>query len=228
MDDRILVINPNSTVAVTDGIDRALDGLRLAGGPRIECLTLAEGPPGIETQRHVDAVVAPLCRLVESQNNRAAAFVIACFSDPGLHALREATAKPVLGICECGLLTALTLGEGVGVIAILEGSIPRHRRFYRALGIEARIAGELALGLGVTELLDEQRTVARMTEVGRRLRDEAGAAVLVMGCAGMARYRGALEEALGLPVVDPTQAAVGMAITACRLGYRAGARGPAS
>ena len=72
----------------------------------------------------------------------------------------------------------------------------------------------------VQELGDEDVTLGRMTEVGRRLVDDLGADVLVMGCAGMARYRGRLEETLGLPVVDPTQAAAGMAITASRLGYR--------
>jgi Asp/Glu/hydantoin racemase len=35
-----------------------------------------------------------------------------------------------------------------------------------------------------------------------------------MGCAGMARHRRPLEEALGIPVIDPTQAATGMAISA--------------
>ena len=72
----------------------------------------------------------------------------------------------------------------------------------------------------LTELADEDVTLGRMTEIGRRLIDNKGADVLVMGCAGMARYRGRLEETLGLPVVDPTQAAAGMAITASRLGYR--------
>jgi Asp/Glu/hydantoin racemase len=220
----ILVINPNSSVEVTDGIDRALDDLRSPGGAGIECLTLAEGPPGIESQRHVDAVVLPLCRLVEANDNRAAAFVIACFSDPGLHSVRETTRRPVLGIAESGLLTALTLGERVGIIAILATSIPRHGRFVRALGIESRLAGELPVGLGVGELADEAVTLGRMTEVGRRLRDENGADVLVMGCAGMARYRAGLEADLGLPVVDPTQAAVGMALTAVRLGYRSAAQ----
>jgi len=224
MDNRIVVINPNSSTEVTQGIDRALDDFRTDSDDEIDCLTLAEGPPGIETQRHVDGVVMPLCRLVESQDNRASAFVIACFSDPGLHAVRETTAKPVFGIAESGLLTALTLGDQIGVIAILPASIPRHARFMRALGIDGRVAGELAVGLGVTELSDETVTLDRMTEVGRRLRDDKGADVLVMGCAGMARYRARLEETLDLPVVDPTQAAVGMAITATRLGYRTAAR----
>jgi allantoin racemase len=41
MPDRILVINPNSTVAVTRAIDDAVEPLRIAGGPEIACLTLA-------------------------------------------------------------------------------------------------------------------------------------------------------------------------------------------
>jgi allantoin racemase len=211
MADRIVVINPNSTQAVTDAIDAALEPWRMQGGPVIECVTLAEGPPGIETQAQVEQVVMPLCRLVRARED-AAAFVIACFSDPGLHAAREATEKPVLGIAECGLLTALTRGERFGIVAILKASLPRHLRYVRQLGIASRFAGEAPLGLGVVELADEARTMQRMVEVGGRLRDDHGADVLVLGCAGMAQYRGALEHTLGIPVVDPTQAAVTMAI----------------
>ena len=40
----IVVINPNSNEAVTDGLRQALAGFALPGGPAIECLTLAEGP----------------------------------------------------------------------------------------------------------------------------------------------------------------------------------------
>lgn len=36
---RIVVLNPNSTEAVTEGIDKALEPLRLGGGPDIECAT---------------------------------------------------------------------------------------------------------------------------------------------------------------------------------------------
>ena len=67
MNPRIIVINPNSTVAVTEDIDRALEPLRFADGPEIVCLTLAEGPPGIETQEHVDSVVEPIRQRVEGR-----------------------------------------------------------------------------------------------------------------------------------------------------------------
>src|SRR5258708_40304310 len=166
MAERILVINPNSTEAVTRGIDEAVEPLRIAGGPAIDCVTLKEGPPGIETQQHVDSVVQPLLKTVREKESDYAAFVIACYSDPGLHSLREATKKPVLGISECGILTALTLGQKFGVIAILQQSIGRHMRYMGALGVIDRLAGERPVGLRVTELSDSEKTFARMVEGG--------------------------------------------------------------
>ncbi len=216
---KILVINPNSTEAVTRGIDEACEPLRMAGGPAIDCVTLKEGPAGIETQQHVDGVISPLLSLLKSKEKNYEAFVIACYSDPGLHASREVTKKPVLGISECAILTALTLGQKFGVIAILRQSIPRHLRYVGALGVADRLAGERPVGLPVVELSDEKKTFGRMVEVGRQLREIDGADVIVMGCAGMSRYRKPLQEAIGIPVVEPTQAAVTMAIGRVRLAW---------
>jgi Asp/Glu/hydantoin racemase len=219
--DKILVINPNSTEECTRGIDEACAPLRMPGGPAIDCVTLKEGPPGIESQQQVDGVIAPMLRLIKRKEKQYAAFVIACYSDPGLHSLREATKKPVLGISECGILTALTLGQKFGVIAILKQSSPRHLRYVGALGVSGRLAGELQVGLRVVELSNEKKTFRRMVEVGRTLRDAHGADVVIMGCAGMARYRKPLQDELGIPVVEPTQAAVTMAIGRVRLRWSA-------
>jgi len=210
----LYVINPNSSQTVTDGIDAALDPLRPMAdgmGVRIACLTLAEGPPGIESQAQADLVIPPLLSLADTRHD-AAGFVIACFGDPGLHALRDRTTKPVLGIQEAAVASALTLGQRFGVIAILPASIPRHLRAFGAMGVMDRFAGDRALGLGVAALADEITTLARMTEVGAQLRDLDGADVLILGCAGMARYRLALETALGLPVIDPCQTATATAL----------------
>jgi allantoin racemase len=219
MPDRILVINPNSTDAVTRAIDGAMAPLRITGGPGIDCMTLREGPAGVESQTDADTVIVPLCRAIRDAEPETAAFVIACFSDPGLFSARETTAKPVLGIAECGILTALTLGHRFGVISILARSVPRHLRYIAAMGVAQRLAGDLPIGLGVAELADGRTTLARMIDVGSRLRDEYAADVLVMGCAGMARYRADLEKAVQIPVVEPTQAAVAMAIGRTRLGW---------
>jgi Asp/Glu/hydantoin racemase len=206
----LIVINPNSSQLVTEGIDAAVEPLRAFGTP-IRCLTLAEGPPGIESQRQADLTIAPMLALAAAQRD-AAGYVIACFGDPGLYALRDQTRLPVLGIQQAAVMTALTLGQRFGVIAILPGSIPRHLRAFGAMGVMDRLAGDRALGLGVADLADPDKSLAAMIATGKRLRDTDGADVLIMGCAGMARYRAALEAATGLPVVEPTQAAVSLAL----------------
>jgi Asp/Glu/hydantoin racemase len=208
---QILVINPNSNAAVTSAIAEALAPLELAGGPVIRCMTLAEGPPGIETQEHAESVAIPLRRIVES-DSAASAFVVACYSDPGLHVCREGTRRPVFGIAECGVLTALARGERFGVIAIRQRSIRRHMRYLRQMGLMDRLAGERPLEMSVAETASGEGTLRRMIEVGRELCEEDGADAIVMGCAGMARHRRRLEDELGVPVIDPTQAAVAMAI----------------
>lgn len=212
---RIRVVNPNSNAAVTEAMSQALDPLRLSGGPEILCSTLAEGPFGVETQADVESVTMPLRRLVEA-DNAADAFVIACYSDPGLHVCREATSRPVFGIAECAVLTALARAERFGVIAVRQRSIARHMRYLRQMGLIDRFAGERPLEMSVAET-GSDKTLDRMIEIGRALKEQDGADAIVMGCAGMARHRRPLEDTLGIPVIDPTQAAVTMAIGAVQL-----------
>ncbi|KQT54308.1 Asp/Glu racemase [Aureimonas sp. Leaf454] len=208
----IYIINPNSSRLVTDGIDRALEPLRAASPVPIAAIQLDEGPKGIETQAHVDGVVSPLLARAASLEAEASAFVTACFSDPGLAALREQSRHPVLGIAESAILTAMTLGQRFGILSILSRSVPRHLRMLGAMGVMDRLAADLPLELGVAELADGDRTLARLREVGFHLRDRHGAEVVILGCAGMASHRADLSAALGCPVVEPCQAAAAMAI----------------
>ena len=206
----LVVMNPNASQSVTDGIDKAIDPLRTFGTP-IRCLTLKDGPPAIENQRQADLTIAPMLAFAAAQTD-ATGFVIACFGDPGLHALRDQTSLPVQGIQEAAVMMALTLGQRFGVIAILPQSIPRHLRAFGAMGVRNRLAGDRALGLGVAALADPAQTSDAMRTTALKLRDEDGADVLIMGCAGMAQYRTMLTQETGLPVIDPTQAAVTMAL----------------
>ena len=208
----ILVINPNSNPEVTAGLREAVRSFVFAGGPSINCVDLPEGPFGIESEADVAAVIPLLEARVQSDS--AAAFVIACYSDPGIEACRLTTTKPVFGIGESAMLTAMTRCRRFGVVAILEASIPRHLRYIETLGLERRLAAERALELRVHELADEGRTWDRLVAVATDLREKDGADVVILGCAGMSRYRRRLERELGLAVIDPTQAAVGMAFSA--------------
>ena len=120
---------------------------------------------------------------------------------------RERLSQPVFGIGESAFQEALSLGERFGILAILEASAIRHEKRINGLGLSSRFSASLPIGLGVLQLEDEALTFSRLLQRGKELRDDKGADVLVLGCAGMARYKEPLQEALSLPIVEPCQAA---------------------
>ncbi len=223
---QIAVINPNSTESITQSIDKSLQSLRMAGAPEISCHTLVEGPRGIQSQEDVESVVRPLSKWIREQdaqpngNADPSAYVIACFSDPGIALAREVSRKPVLGIAESAFHFALGFGYRFGIIAILDVAIQRHHRYVRQLGLADRLAGDRAIGFGVLDLKGPE-VIESVVKVGRQLRDDDGADVLILGCAGLGMYRQTVERELGVPVIDPTQAAVARAIGVVALGYGA-------
>jgi Asp/Glu/hydantoin racemase len=209
---RILVVNPNSNPDVTREIDRSIAPLRFATGPVFEAVGMADGPSGIETQQDVNRAAVAVAALIASRARDFDAFVVACFSDPGVYAAREAVRKPVLGIARCALAQALAMGERLGIVSILPASVARHRRQIADMGAEGRLAADLPLGMTVAELSHDRRLEERLTSVGRSLAEKHGADVLVLGCAGMGRMQGFLEARLGVPVIDPVHAAAAMAL----------------
>ncbi len=207
----IRVINPNSNDGVTQAMSNALEPLRLADGPSIDCITLADGPFGIESDEDVKTV-APMVADEVASDDKAAAFIIACYSDPGLVEARERTARIVYGMAESAILTAITRGGGFGVISIMDQSIPRHMKHLEDRGMTHFCAGDRAINMTVAESASADGAFARLVDVGAKLRDTDGAQSIILGCAGMAVHRAPLEKELSIPVIDPVQAAVAMAV----------------
>jgi len=207
---RILVINPNSNDAVTTGISQALDEFRDDDGQEIDCITLHEGPFGVESQADVEAV-EPLLIEAMALYDDYDAYVIACYSDPGLALCRAISDKPVFGIQESAVRTAMELAPKFGVAAISDASIARHLIYLEQMGATERLAAERPLNMSVAETGSDQ-SLPVLTAVASQLRDDDGAGAIIMGCTGMAPHRAILEETLGIPVIDPTQAAVAMAL----------------
>jgi Asp/Glu/hydantoin racemase len=211
MNDRILVVNPNSTTSCTSGIDAALAGFRAPGLPRIDVMQLENGPPAVVTWREWFSVAEPLCRLVEREP--AAAYVIACVSDPGVEAVRTVTRRPVFGPLRSAVAAALARADRFGIIAFADPSLQRQRRAIQAMGVEARLLGHIPLNLPMETLTDPAAPRAALTEAARRI-VAGGAEAVVLGCAGMAGHRAAVEDACGVPVIEPCQAAVALALAA--------------
>jgi Asp/Glu/hydantoin racemase len=181
-----------------------------AAGHAITCVSMADGPAGVETEADLHATIAPMLDYAEANASNASSFVIACFGDPGLHLLREHFGRRVYGIAECGVLAALMAGERFGVISILEAAVRRHYRYFAGMGVLDRLAADRAIGIGVAGLKDHKVTLARMLETGERLK-QGGADVILMGGAAMSHLRKPLEAGLGIPVIDPNEAAIAMA-----------------
>ena len=206
--DTIYVINPNSSEAVTRAIARALAPHARPDGPALRCVTAKAGPPGIESALDAALSEGPMLEVLRRHDPSAAGHVIACFSDPGLAAARRAARAPVIGIQEAACAAALTLGRRFGIIAILADSARRQRLSVARAGLSDRFAASRAVGLRVAELGAGAACFEKLRETGEALRDRDGADVLILGCAGMAAHRAPLQAALGIPVVEPCQAAV--------------------
>jgi allantoin racemase len=206
---RILVINPNSSELCSAGIDDAVAPFRLPGAPAIDVATLREGPPAIYTWQDWHAVVGPMCSLIE--RDVADVYVIACASDPGIEAARAVTAKPVLGIFRSAVAAAVARAGRFGVIAMVDSSKARHAAALRAMGLEASLAEEVALNLPMETLLDPTAARSALIRAADVLRT-MGAETVILGCTGMAHHRAVVQQAAGLPVIEPIQAAAAQAM----------------
>jgi allantoin racemase len=206
---RILVINPNCSEACSAGIAAAIAPFRVSGGPVVDVATLKEGPPAIYTWRDWHAVVEPMCRLVSRE--AASVFIVACASDPGIEALRETTRVPVLGIFRAAVAAAVARSERFGIIGMVESSKSRHRAALQGMGLADRLAGEVALNVSMDRLLDPLAARSVLVMAAKQLA-AMGAETIILGCTGMAHHRSAIVDAVGLPVIEPSQAAVGLAV----------------
>lgn len=217
----ILVINPNSSKRVTQSMAACLGVFDSFSAHKIVCTELSSSPPGIETDEHVRQVVPHLVEAVS--DTRADAIVVGCFSDPGLDEIRAAAIVPVVGIAEAAYITALGLGRRFGIVSLGPSSIDRHLRYLKALNFQERLAGDRSLDMTIVELVRSD-VVERVAKIAAKLRDDDGADVVILGCAGLGSYRAALQAEIGMPVIDPVQAGVALACTTVDLRYGKGLR----
>lgn len=193
---------------MTEAIQRSIEPLLAASTIPVRTVRVIDGPPGIDTQQHVMQAGPAMLRAIGAMP--AAAVVVACFADPGVHLLREELTVPVLGIAESAYHAAIQFGHRFGIVSISEAAIGRHARYLRELSLMDRLAGDRSIGTG-TAGLNEQDTIERVKDVATRLKQDDRAEVIVLGCAGLGEHRREIERHVGLPVIDPVQAAVGFA-----------------
>jgi allantoin racemase len=206
---RILVINPNASVEMSDIIRDQLNVVARAD-VQVEVVNPSGAPPAIESALDEAACVPPMLKLVRDAEARGYdAVVLACFSDPGLDAAREMTDLPVVGIQDAAMHLAAQLGYRFSVLTTLAHRVPVRERAALLAGLDRRLASCRVLDLPVLEtVVNREQVVHRIVRVGRQAVEEDGAEALILGCAGLGDLALRAGREIGVPVIDPNAAAL--------------------
>jgi allantoin racemase len=129
--------------------------------------------------------------------------VISCAADPAINELRKEVSIPVIGAGSAAALTALAIGEPVGVLGITENPP----------AVIEQLLGNLLVGKtrpeGVTNTTDLMTPTGREKglEAARLLLDQ-GAKVIVFACTGFSTIGLAdlLRAELNVPIIDAVEA----------------------
>jgi allantoin racemase len=205
---KLLVVNPNTTQAMTDDIGR---GARAAAGPDtvIDCVQPSSGPRSIEG--FTDEVLAAynLVDVVAAARGQYDGVVVACYGDPAIAACREISDVPVVGIAEASFHMACLVAHKWSIVTVLPRVKPLLEEVVHRNGLERRCASIRPAPLTVLEIEEDlDRAKRMMVEEARIAIAEDGAEAILLGCAGLGPIDKAMQAELGVPVFDGTACAV--------------------
>ncbi len=216
---KLLLINPNTSSAMTEGIAAAAREAA-AAGTQIVARHSAFGPVSIEGQFDEAlgaAGVAEQARQASGEGFDAA--VIACFGDPGLDAAREVLDGPVLGIAEAAFHAASFIATGFSVVTTMTRTCVIAERLVHRYGFERACRGIHGTDIPVLALeATSDEVVAQIEAAARRALKLDRSGAIVLGCAGMAVLARRLQGRLGVPVIDGVGVAVRFAEGLAALG----------
>jgi len=216
---KIRVINPNTTVSMTEKIGASARKVA-SPGTFIVAVNPASGPVSIES--HFDEAISAVGvteEILAGEADETDAYVIACFGDPGLLAARELTSAPVLGIAEAAFHLATMISTRFSIVTTLgrTGIIAEH--LLESYGFSHHCRQVRAAEIPVLGLEDSgDSALKRIIEECLRAKAEDNIGSIVLGCGGMADLKKQIEEEVGLPIVEGVTAAVKLAESLVSLG----------
>ncbi len=210
---KILIINPNSDPEMTAAIWRT--ARNFAGGDfAVDCLATPDAPRYIETYEDQLKAAPGMARLLRDHHDLYDAFLVACHCDPSLDAMKEISRKPVVGIGEASMKIASMLGHRFSVLSATRHSVPGKEELARKYGLERTLASVRAVETEDDSVSDPEKYL----QAARLAVEEDRAEVIVLGCAGMTGMDKAIQERLGVPVLDGVVCALMIAFGMAKYG----------
>ena len=210
---RLLVINPNTSVSVSERL-RAHVAAAVGAGVTLHVASATFGARYIadEVSFAVAGHAALSAYAVHCQAHGAPdAVLLGCFGDPGVWALRELSRRPVVGLAEAAMREAATHGR----FAIVTGGAawePMLRRLARTLGLADGLAGVHVVEPTGAQLAADPAMALHVLGAACR-RAAAGVRSVIMGGAGLAGLASAIAPGLGVPLIDSVSAGARAALT---------------
>lgn len=217
---RILVLNPNTSVGITD---RLMGAARTAAAPGTElvALTAPRGFPYIATRAEAQLGGAIAIEMLAEHHSGFDAAVIAAFGDPGLLGARELFDLPVVGMAEAAMLTACMLGKRFAIVTFAQALGPWYRECVEMHGLAGRLAGIRMLDgafASVSDVQEEKEDLLVQLANAAVAQDEAD--VVILAGAPLAGLADKVKDRIPVPVIDQIAAAVKQAETLVSLKVR--------
>lgn len=209
---KILIINPNSTAAMTDKIRQCAE-LAARHGTKIVAVNPTDSPPAIQGPEDGDAALPHIFELFETYtaNGDFDAAIIACFDDTGLWQLKAQSKIPVIGIGEAAFHTAMLRVQKFSTVTTLPVSVPVIEDNLVEYGFQSRCAKVRACDVPVLDLeTDPDNSYQKLSDEIKAAIDQDHCQAIVLGCAGMADLAGRLESTHKIPVIDGVTSAVAL------------------
>jgi allantoin racemase len=152
------------------------------------------------------------------------ALAIGCFYDTALHDAREISGDMIVTApCQSSCEIAASLSNRFGVIVGRRKWVNQMHATVREHGHEHRLSGFYHVELGVDDFQkDHAETERRLIAAGRKAVEEDYAEALILGCTLEVGFYHEVEKALGVPVIDPSIAALKRAEYAAALKHDCG------
>jgi Asp/Glu/hydantoin racemase len=210
---RILLINPNTSRATTEQMAAIAKGVAPAGADVVG-VTAPRGVPMILTGDELAAAEPTVVEMAASCAGDIDGIIIGAFGDPGLAALRERVAVPVVGIAEASVLEAAEGRRRFGVATTTPALVDFIAARVRALGVASLYTGiRLTPGEPMALVPDPPRLVEALAAAVRESIDEDGADAVIIGGGPLGQAAIALAQRFTTPIIAPIPAAMRRLLT---------------